>query len=115
MKGGKQMVVQTPEGYIPVLSDYDVIDTIRKNVSDDVANFVDTRLHELNEENRYEELKFNSDFTALETSLDEYGSALNDIWLIAEELSNKVKDSKRLDRQEILKKVEAILEITRQF
>lgn len=110
------MVLNTPEGTIVALSDYDVIDTIRKNVSNDVADFVDRRLHELNEEQRYEELKFNSDFLALEQSVDAYSSALIDIRLLADELSNILSDdSKRLNRTQLCDKLEEIIAVTRQF
>ena len=115
MKGGGTMVLNTPNGYMPIMSDYDVIDIIRQNVTDDIADFVDTRLHELNEESEYEQLKFNSDFESLEATVDELSSAINDIWLIADNLSNNVRDSKRLDRQEILNKLESIIEIARKF
>ena len=110
------MVLGTKTEPIVVLSDYDVIDTIRENVSDDVADFVDRRFHELNEQQRYEELKFNSDFSALEQSLDAYSSALNDIWLLAEELSNILSDnSKKLNRIQLCDKLEEIIAVTRQF
>ena len=115
MKGGGTMVLNTPNGYMPIMSDYDVIDIIRQNVTDDIADFVDKRLHELNEESEYEQLKFNSDFESLEATVDELSSAINDIWLIADNLSNNVRDSKRLDRQEILNKLESIIEIARKF
>lgn len=108
-------VLNVPNGQIVVLSDYDVIDVIRDNVSDDVADFVSQRLHELNEERDYEQLKFNTDYESLESSCDAYNSAMNDIWQMSDELIDEIKGADRLNRQKILEKLEAIIEVARQF
>lgn len=72
------------------LNSYDVVDVIREEVGDEVANEVKGWL----EENNYEEMKFNSDFSAMEGECEAWHSFVDDLSEEIERLREQIEDNK---------------------
>lgn len=72
------------------LNDYDVLEIIREEVGDEVADRAKGWL----EENLYEEKKFNSDFSAMEGEVESWHRFVDDLSEEIEQLREKIEDNK---------------------
>lgn len=72
------------------LNDYDVLEVIREEVGDEIADRAKGWL----EENNYEEMKFNSDFSAMEGECEAWHSFVDDLSEEIEQLREKIEDNK---------------------
>ena len=83
------MTTKSGRAFTPLTSD-DVVDVIREEVGDEVANEVKGWL----EENNYEEMKFNSDFSAIEGECEAWHSFVDDLSEEIERLREQIEDNK---------------------
>ena len=100
-------VLKTPDGIITVFEKVDVVDVIRRYVSDDVADYVEREMRYYDEQENLDKMYFESDYRSLEMSCDEYTSTLNDINDKTEELFRLI-DVKRLDKKKLF---DAVMDI----
>lgn len=100
-------VLKTPDGIITVFEKVDVVDVIRRYVSDDVADYVEREMRYYDEQENLDKMYFESDYRSLEMSCDEYTSTLNDINDKTEELFRLI-DAKRLDKKKLF---DAVMQI----
>ena len=83
--------IQTKSGRVfTPLTDYDVVDVIREEVGDEVADRAKGWL----EENTYEEKKFDSDFLVMEQEVESWHSFVDDLSEEIEQLREKIEDNK---------------------
>lgn len=83
--------MQTKSGRVfTPLTDYDVVDIIREEVGDEIADRTKGWL----EENNYEEMKFNSDFNAMECEVESWHQFVDDLSEEIEGLRQKIEDNK---------------------
>lgn len=101
-------VLKTPKGCVTILSKYDLIDTVRSYMGDEVADYIEKNFKNSDDEAELNERYFQSDYNELEMSCDEYLSALNEVQMIAEETCVLLNE-KRMDRKKISEKVQAII------
>ena len=83
------MTTKSGRTFTPLTSD-DVVEVIREEVGDEVANEVDGWLYE----NTREELEFNSDFLAMEQEVESWHTFVDDLSEEIEKLREKVEDNK---------------------
>jgi hypothetical protein len=100
-------VLKTPDGVITVFEKVDVVDVIRRYVSDDVADYVEREMKYYDEQENLDKLYFESDYKSMEASCDEYTAALNDINDETEVLFQLI-DAKRLDKKKLF---DAVMQI----
>ncbi len=84
-------VMSTKSGrtFTPLTSD-DVVEVIRDEMGDEVANEVDGWLYE----NTREELEFNSDFLVMEQEVESWHTFVDDLSEEIEQLREKIEDNK---------------------
>lgn len=83
--------MQTKSGRVfTPLNSYDVVDVIRDDMGDEVADEIKGWL----EENLYEEKKFNSDFSAMEGEVESWHRFVDDLSEEIEQLREKIEDNK---------------------
>lgn len=100
-------VLKTPDGIITVFEKVDVVDVIRRYVSDDVADYVEREMRYYDEQENLDKMYFESDYRSMEASCDEYTAALNDINDETEVLFQLI-DAKRLDKKKLF---DAVMQI----
>lgn len=83
------MTTKSGRVFTPLTSD-DVVEVIRDEMGDEVANEVDGWLYE----NTREELEFNSDFLAMEQEVESWHTFVDDLSEEIEKLREKVEDNK---------------------
>ena len=83
------MTTKSGRTFTPLTSD-DVVEVIREEVGDEVANEVDGWLYE----NTREELEFNSDFLVMEQEVESWHTFVDDLSEEIEKLREKVEDNK---------------------
>lgn len=103
-------VLQTPDGNVIIMTRADYIDVIRKYISDEFADSVETQFSEWEKEFNLEEMKFNSDYEGLEMSCDEYVASLNEVTYLAEQLNICLTED-RLNRKKLKELVNSIKNI----
>lgn len=83
------MTTKSGRTFTPLTSD-DVVEVIRDEMGDEVANEVNGWLYE----NTREELEFNSDFLAMEQEVESWHTFVDDLSEEIEKLREKVEDNK---------------------
>ena len=83
------MTTKSGRTFTPLTSD-DVVEVIRDEMGDEVANEVDGWLYE----NTREELEFNSDFLVMEQEVESWHTFVDDLSEEIEKLREKVEDNK---------------------
>ena len=83
------MATKSGRTFTPLTSD-DVVEVIRDEMGDEVANEVDGWLYE----NTREELEFNSDYLAMEQEVESWHSFVDDLSEEIEQLREKIEDNK---------------------
>lgn len=83
--------MQTKSGRVfTPLNSYDVVEVIRDDMGDEVADEVTGWL----EENAREEMEFNSDYLAMEQEVEDWHSFVDDLSEEIEQLREKIEDNK---------------------
>ena len=100
-------VLKTPDGYVTVLSKYDLIDTVRSYISDDVADFIDNNFRDYDSEEELNKMYFESDYGNLEMSLDQMHFVLEDVVSGCVMIKNLLSE-KRMDKEKLAKIVQEI-------
>ena len=83
------MTTKSGRTFTPLTSD-DVVEVIRDEMGDEVANEVNGWLYE----NTREELEFNSDFLVMEQEVESWHTFVDDLSEEIEKLREKVEDNK---------------------
>lgn len=102
------MIVRVPDGWEFIRNSQDVVDIIRKYITDEVADYVETIFREGEEEVEYERLCFDSDIGALESEVEEYRDALDEVNSRLQQLSCKAEDKPGLSKKKVLEEIDNI-------
>ena len=102
-------VMQTKNGVTFTPFDItDVVDHIREDMGDEVANCISEVVSEREEGSEYEAMKFNSDFTALEGEVEFYRDMLFEVKENVEQIMSYIDNKERINRDKIYLMLEKI-------
>lgn len=86
----------------------DVVDHIRVDMGDEVANYISEVVSEREEGSEYEAMKFNSDFSALEGEVEFYRDMLFEAKENVEQVMSYIENKERINRDKIYLMLEKI-------
>lgn len=101
----EQETLSTPDGTVTILDTRDILDVLDKYVGHEFASYVVSIIDESENERAYEEARAQTDADAIAEENDELRSELLDAQNIIDEMANDIIDSKRLNKQEMYKKL----------
>lgn len=101
-------IVSTPQGNKAVTSMPDVIDILVDNNLEEIANIVDANVQDRILEVEDELSKLQAEFDSYEVQNEEYHDCIRDSAENINEVINSILDSKRLNKPELVKRLEQI-------
>ena len=104
-------IIMTPNGVETIFSDRDAVDIIRNYVSDDMADYVERKIVEFDEESYLAEQRWQSDYDAMEQENDEYRDALFEVKSQLEQIVYDAEFTRPgLTKIKILNKLDGIID-----
>jgi hypothetical protein len=85
-------------------------DDFRILIEETLGNDFIEYIQALEDKSDFNKIKANTDLLAYESQLDEQSCLLNDTTSDIEDICNYIKDSKRLDKQEVIKRLYKIID-----
>lgn len=101
-----------PEGF-PIYTDDDLYQLLEDRVSRDVAEYVIDSIQEVDTDMAYAEELAHTDFHSMEVSNEGWHSLVCEQSEILEELTDKLRDSKRWDKEKILSVLDRVVKTMR--
>ena len=79
----------------------DVIARIREDMGDEVANVIGEYIDDREGGEIYEEMKFNSDYNAMEGEVEGYHDALSEVQESIEQVMSYIENKQRINRDKV--------------
>lgn len=102
LNNGKQVIIS---------NDRDIADIISENLSYELSEMVSNRIADIDEERLYQAELARTDAVGYLSDIESKESCLNEVLDIAEELSEYIENSKRINKEKIYQKLNDIIKI----
>lgn len=88
-----------------ILNPRDLVDIAYEKLGSEYSNEIEKVIHTQEENEIYARERFNTDLNSYEGQIEEYRDCMLEVQEILEKLEESIEDSKRLNRDEILKQI----------
>jgi hypothetical protein len=92
-----------------ILNSRDLVDIAYNKLGSEYSDQIESVIQLSTEAEIYAEKRYNSDMISYEGTIESYRNTILEVMEIAEKLEESIEDSKRLNREEILKDIRLIV------
>lgn len=92
-----------------ILNSRDLVDIAYNKLGSEYSNEIEKVIQSSSEAELYAEKRYNSDMTSYEGTIESQRDCMLEVMELAEKLDESIEDSKRLNREDILKDIRLII------